>query len=331
MEIPYIKKIKHLPLYRYKVYNPDGATVTVNIGDIVDTATVIAKGVVSKMSYRIRVSDFSSNFLKYFNVTNGEIVNKGDILLKRRSHVLYSPVDGIIDFSEVKNGTIFIKSYPEETFIKSPINGRIYQILDGGKTLIIETSVVCVPLQFVFGKSIEAPFKFIVGSGVSINQDSINAISMGSIIYVGSIITYEMIRKAAAIGVAGIIGLGIEIKDNSNMEEFLSNIPVSIGIISGFGEIVNNTYSILKQFDGLSSLISSEDGSLFFPNDSDKKDEISKIKNISVSDRVEVYSFPYWGYGGEVLKIKDDNKSVIVKLDNDVDLVVQYSDVIGIL
>ena len=331
MEVPFLSKIKYMPLYKYKVYNPDGATILVGVGDIVNTSTTIAKGMVSKMSYRIKVSDFSSNFLKYFTVANGEVVTKGDILLKKRSHTLYSPVDGIIDFSEVKNGAIFVKSYPEETFIKSPLSGRVHQIIDGGKTLIIETSVVAIPLQFVFGKSIEAPFRFITSSDSGLSQDSINASSVGSIIYVGSIITYEMIRKASAIGVVGIVGLGIEIKDNSNITEFLSNISITIGVISGFGEIVNNTYSYLSKFDSSSSLISSDDDSLFFPNTSDKVENDIQIKNISINDRVEVYDSLYWGHGGTVLKISDDNKSVIVKLDNGVEIVVQSTDIIGIL
>lgn len=331
MEIPFVKKIKQLSSYKYKVYNRDGASILVSIGDIVDTSTIIAKGMVSKMSYRIKVSDFSSNFLKYFTVANGEVVTKGDILLKKRSHVLYSPVDGIIDFSGVKNGAIFIKSLPEETFIKSPLNGRVHQILDGGKILVIETSVVCVPLEFVFGGSIEAPFKFLLSSDdLSIREESINATSSGSIIYVGSIITYEMLRKASAIGVAGIIGLGIEIKNNNNINEFLSNVPISIGVISGFGEIVNNTYSLLKEFDNSSSLISVEDKSILFPDSENVKDVEVQIRNVLVGDRVEVFEPLYWGYGGEVINIKNEN-AVIVKLDNGTEIVVQFADIIGII
>ncbi|MHB8362174.1 MAG: hypothetical protein ACYDBX_00935 [Patescibacteria group bacterium] len=332
MDITYIKKFVYQKGYKYTRYNMDNAEVVVSPGDRIKDNTILARGTVSKMAYRINVSDFVSKPEKYLHIVHGQIINKGDIMLKKRKKVLVSPVEGIVDLSELQKGHILIKSYPEDITLKSDIDGKISSIEDEGRKIIIDTEVVRCNLKYVFGKTIEARLKYIADSKGVLNLENINSSCIDSIVYVGNIITQEIIKKSLAVGVVGIIGCGIEVKEHQSLEELIDSIPLTIAIIDGFGKIEDLYFSKLKNFEKKQILIETETNSIVIPDRVSAEDVKSAyIRKVNINDIVQIFAFPYWGYSGKVINVNTDVSNINVLLDSNIEVSVQSDDVIGII
>ena len=333
MEIVYIKKLDYLKVYKYvRTIDPD-TNLLLSVGESVSKDSIISKGSISKMSYRIKVSDFSSNYLKYIDVLHGEIIHKGDSIVKKRKKTIFSPVDGIIDLSHLSSGFIMIKSYPEEIVNKSNINGIISDISENKDKITIDTAVLKIDLKYIFGESQESSFKYLSDDKGFLSLDRINTSVVGSIIYVGNLITMEIIKKSLAVGVVGVIGNGIEIRNNESIEEFVNSIPLTVGVIDGFGIIENSYfYNILPQYELNSVLIDQNSQALIIPTDKNlKEDKAFEIKEISINDLVQVFSFPYWGFSGIVKSIDIYNRSALISLDSGGDINVQIDEIVGII
>ncbi len=333
MNMPFIKKIRYINKYRYARQNKDGAHIKVVIGDSVSKDTIIASGNISKMVYKIKLNDVFSNIQKiekYICRVDGELVLKGDSLIKKGSFNLSSPVEGIVDFSALNNGVILIKSFPEDVTIKSMLDGDIVDIFDD--KVIIETSVARVNLSMVLGDSVEAQFKYIADDRGYMDIDNINASCIDKIIYVGGYITREAIKKSVAVGASGIIGAGIEIFDNENIEDLINASSISIGIIDGFGKISDTTINELKNFDGKLSLIEQDTSAFVIPCENSTEDiKSSFIRSPKINDIVQIFSFPVWGQTGVISNINDSNNMLTVTLSSGSEVDVHLFDVIGII
>ena len=303
------------------------------MGESVSKDSIISKGSISKMSYRIKVSDFSSNYLKYVSVLHGEIIHKGDAIVRKRKKAIFSPVDGIVDLSHLSSGFILVKSYPEEIVNKSNVNGVISDISDDKDKITIDTSVLKIDLKYIFGESQESKFKYLADDRGFLSLDKINTSVVGNIIYVGNFITMEIIKKSLAVGVVGVIGNGIEIRNNESIEDFVNSIPLTVGVIDGFGVIENSYfYNILPQYDSESLLIDQSSQALIIPSDKNfKEGKTFEIKQIALNDLVQTFSFPYWGFSGVVKSINNKNKSVQVLLDFGGEVNVQIDEIVGII
>ena len=333
MEIVYIKKLVYQKVYKYiRKIDPD-TKLLLSVGESISKDSIISKGSISKMSYRIKVSDFSYNYLKCISVLHGEIIHKGDTIVKKRRKAIFSPVDGIVDLSHLSSGFIMIKSYPEEIVNKSNINGTISDISENKDQITIDTSVLKVDLKYIFGESKESSFKCISDDKGFLNLDKINTSVVGNIIYVGNLITMEIIKKSLAVGVVGVIGNGIEIRNNESIEEFVNSIPLAVGVIDGFGMIENAYfYNIFVQYDSLSVLIDQSSQALIIPTDKNfTEDKVFEIKELSINDAVQVFSFPYWGFSGIVKSIDNSNRSAQVILDFGREENVQIDEIVGII
>jgi preprotein translocase subunit YajC len=328
MDIPYIKKFIYTRSYKYTRYNLDNAEVIVAPGDKVSENTVIARGFVSKMMYRLNVSFFTKNIEKYINVVHGQVIQKGDIVVLKRSKSMVSPVEGIIDLSDIKKGDILIRSYPEDISLLAGMDGNICNIYDN--KIIIETQVVRSSMQYIFGGNVEAKLKYIAEDNGDLNLDNINSSCIGSIIYVGSYITLEIIKKSVAVGVVGIIGTGIEIKDNQSIEELINAIPLTVAVVDGFSRIDNLYFSIIKKFSGHRLLIDTDTSSIIIPCKINTEDaKVGYIRKANINDKVQIFTLPFWGYSGKIVNISGDTVNVMLDKGNDVS--VQKYDIIGII
>ncbi len=333
MNMPFIKKIQYINKYRYARQNDSGAHIKVSVGEHVSKDTIIASGNISKMVYKIKLTDVFSNIQKiekYICRVDGELVLKGDSLIQKGSFNLSSPVEGIVDFSSLNNGIILIKSFPEDVTVTSMIDGDIVDVFED--KIITETSVARVNLSMVLGDSVESQFKYIADERGYMDIDNINASCTNKIIYVGGYITREAIKKSVAVGASGIIGNGIEIFDNENIEDLINTSSISIGIIDGFGKIYDTAVNELKNFDGKLSLIEQDSSAFVIPCGNVTEDiKSSFIRSPKINDNVQIFSFPVWGQTGVISNINYSNNMLTVTLSSGNDVDVHLFDVIGII
>jgi hypothetical protein len=333
MEIVYIQKATYLKDYKYiRVIDPD-TNLMVSVGENINKDTIISRGSISRMSYRIKVSDFASNFHKYVSVLHGEVIHKGDSIMNKGKKNIFSPVDGIIDLSHLSSGFILVKSYPEDIMNVSNINGIVSSISEEKDKVIINTSVLKIDLKYIFGSNIEAKFKYLCNEQGFLYLEDINTSAIGTIIYVGNLITMEIIKKSLAVGVVGIIGNGIEIRNNESIEDFINSIPLTVGVIDGFGSIENSFfYSILSKYNRFPAFIDQNNQAFIIPIDTPSEDSIPfEIKGINKGDKVQIFSFPYWGYTGTIESFNIEDQSVFVALDFGSKVNVQIEDIVGII
>lgn len=332
MEIVFLKKIAYIHSYKYSRFIDPDTHLMVSLNDIISDDTVISKGHISKMSYRIKVSDFSTNFVKYVLVENGEIVHKGDPIIKKRKKQIEAPVDGIVDLSHLPSGFILVKSYPEDIVNISKISGTVSYISDDKSRVVIDSPVLKIDLRYIFGPSTEANFRYLCDNKGFLNLENINASVIGDIIYVGNLITMEIIKKSVAVGVVGIMGNGIELRNNESIEDFVNSIPITVGVTDGFGVIENSCfYSLEKNHKSPAFIDQSNMAFVISDNKSKRDDKLFDIKKVEVSDKVQIFSYPYWGYTGRVNSINSIGKECNINLDNGNNVNIQIDDIVGII
>ncbi len=332
MDINFIRKINYLEDYKYSRFIDADTRLMVSVDDFVEKDSIISKGNVSKMLYRINISDFASNFKKYIIVSQGEVVSKGDIVMKKRSKYLYSPVDGIIDLSSVDTGVILVRSFPEDVVNKSNIKGKVSYISHDKTKIVIDTNVLKIDLKYIFGENINANLKYLCDDKGFLKLEDINSSCIGNIIYVGNLITSEIIKKSLVIGVSGIIGNGIELKNNENIEDLINSIPITVGIIDGFGLILNTYFYSLVKYNNKPSLIDQYNQSLIIFVD-EKKDFENDfyIKEVEKDDKVQIFNYPYWGATGIVNSFDSKNFKVNIILDSRETVSVHPDEIVGII
>ena len=242
---------------------PAKGSVYAKLGDIVKPETVVAEGKMSAGFRMFRLGDLlevpANKTGRYLRRTIGSRIYQGDIIAEATkmfglsSVQFLAPIDCLLQDFNPQTGQLTVQYAPVSYRLPAGVRGKVSQILpDEG--VIIETQVSMLFGTYTSGKFREGALHLVAPPDQPISPQVIDAKLSGHIIAGGSMVTKDVISRALAVGVKGIITGGIaahdllEISGGFNTQE---DVGVTILITSGLGNspMEQETYDFLQKYN----------------------------------------------------------------------------------
>jgi len=256
-----VDKTRRLPIF---------GEVLVNVGDIVEHETIVARTEVRGNPEIVKVSMLlgigPDDMPRYMIKKLGENVDKGENLAYYSSFfglikkAVASPIDGTIESISDMTGQVIIrgKSIPVE--INSYIPGKVVKILPR-EGIVVETNAAFIQGIFGIGGETHGNIRMAVDNpSDSLSDDMITSEDKGVILIGGSMVTIEALKKSVDIGVSCIVVGGIRHGDLISLmgEEIgvaitgQEDLGITVIITEGFGNMrmSQSTFDLLRSFEG---------------------------------------------------------------------------------
>ncbi|MCW3992496.1 MAG: hypothetical protein NWE79_07285 [Candidatus Bathyarchaeota archaeon] len=257
-----IRKVRRIPAQ---------GEVFVDVGDAVDAETVIAGGTVRnpeaeevKVFAKLGVDPDQTE--RYMLKREGGQVAKDEVIaiyrafFGRFTKTCRSPMDGFIEVFVKSAGRVIVRGNPIPVEVKAHIPGRVAEVIPG-EGAVVETRGALV--NGVFGVGGEARGELVLAveqPGEALTTDVLREGQKGKILVGGSVVTLDAMRKAAEMGVSGIVTGGLDQKD---LTDFLGqeiglgltgeeSIGLTLIITEGFGvyPMKEETFRLLRSREG---------------------------------------------------------------------------------
>ena len=271
-------KIKMATLVEKERKLPLKGTVLVNLGDEVEPFTNVAFTTIAGdphiVDAAINMGILPETLPEIMVKEIGSPVEKGDQLCEYKmlfgliKRSVNSPIKGTLESVSEITGRIIIRSEPIPVNMEAYIPGKIKEILPE-EGAVIETNAAFI--QGIFGISGErhGVIKVVTESrDEQLTADHITDEHKDCIVVGGSLINIGAITKGIRVGVAGIIGGGINTTD---LTKFMGaevgvaitgeeKIGLTLIITEGFGAMSmhQKTYDILKKYEGYHAAMNGE-------------------------------------------------------------------------
>lgn len=256
-----IRKTRRLPLK---------GTVVVKEGDRVTPETVVARTEIPGVLRTVRAADLlgcePEEVPAALLVKQGDAVAAGEVLA--RSSTFFglfksecrSPVDGVVELISPVSGHIGIRDRATPIEVQAYVRGRIAEVLEG-EGVVVETQGAFIQGIFGVGGERQGPLRMAVSDpGEPMTEASIREEHRGQILAGGSNISGAALRRAAEVGVAGIVVGAIIDRD---LIDFLGYdigvaitgheaIALTLIVTEGFGTIrmADRTFRLLQSLEG---------------------------------------------------------------------------------
>lgn len=322
-----IRKTRRLPLK---------GEVVVKAGDMVQPEAVIAGTELPGIMQTVRVSEIlgiePSDIEKYLKVNEGDEVERGALLAETKSffgllkNECKSPINGKVELISTITGNVSIRYKPTPVEVKAYINGKVIEVIPN-EGVVIETAGALIQGIFGIGGEQLGEIKVLAESPDEIIDESrITDDSAGKVIVAGANAAGSAIRKAAQIGVKGIVTGGIIDKD---LVDFLGydigvaitgheKIDISIIATEGFGIIpmAERTFNLLKSLEGQRASINGATQiragvirpEIIVPSgEGDTSEAVDKEQTLDTGVRIRVIRSPYFGLLGRVAALPTES------------------------
>ena len=249
--------------------------VLVQVGQAVTPDTVVARaslpGLMQSVKVAAQLGVDADEMPAALLVKEGETVEKGQILAATKAFFgmfkseAKSPVSGVIETISATSGNVGVRQPPLPIDLTAYLSGTIAETMPG-EGVIVQTEGALI--QGIFGIGGERVGEIAVVSKSpesDLTEAEITPALAGKIIIGGANISGAALRKAADVGVIGIVVGGIIDKD---LIAFLGydigvaitgheNITLTLVITEGFGTIAmaRRTFELLKSLEGKSASI----------------------------------------------------------------------------
>lgn len=201
----------------------------------------------------------------------GDEVKKDEVIAIRRAFfgrstkICRSPTDGTIEAFSKKSGRLLIRGKPIPVEVKAHIPGSVVEVIPE-EGAVVEARATLIHGVFGIGGEARGELFIAVGRpGEALTTEVIAEEHKGKILVGGSLVTLEALRKAAKMGVNGIITGSVDQKD---LTEFLGyeigmgvtgeeNMGLTIIITEGFGifPMEVDTFHLIKSHEGMKASI----------------------------------------------------------------------------
>lgn len=245
--------------------------------DILGKATLTAGFLVINLAKKLGVS--SQECLKYLQRPVGKTIFKGELLAFKKGILnkkfITAPTDGLIENLDPQTGELRIEFLPKEIPLTSGVVGIVDDIDQKNGQVLVKTLATEVYGVFGSGKERSGVLN-VLGARMDLLHASKIVDSLKQhIVVAGALIYGEALRKAAGLGVYGIISGGLNVSDYKSIINTLdprsrigSDVGLSIFATEGFGPlpIGEDIYNLLKSFHSKFVMIHGNTTKLLLPS-----------------------------------------------------------------
>jgi hypothetical protein len=242
----------------------------VSLGERVMPDAIIARAELAGFLQSVKVSNKlgvdPTEAKGMLTVAIGDTVEKGQIVARSKGFFGFFPAEakagatGTVEIFSDISGNLGIREAPTPIDVTAYISGEIVEVLEG-EGAVIETKGALVQGIFGVGGERRAPIMVVSHSPESIlSEENITSACAGKLLLGGANLTGAALKKAAEIGVLGIVVGGMIDKD---LIDFLGydigvaitgheDIPLTLILTEGFGTIAmaRRTYDLLASLAG---------------------------------------------------------------------------------
>jgi len=256
-----LKKRRELPI---------PGEITVNVGDLVSSDTVVGKAELPGELRIVRVSEElgldPSDLMPLLCVKQGELVERGTLLASHKAFFglfhaeVKSPVVGVVELISTATGHIAIRGAGKAITVDAYISGRVVEVAPK-KGVVIETS--CAWIQGIFGVGGERHGKLLIldiPNDTVVTEAHIPKDAKGSVLVGGMRPTLKALHTAASRGAVGLVTGSIDDKALAGYIGFDLGVAITgdedlsmtVIITEGFGSlpISERILQILKPRQG---------------------------------------------------------------------------------
>lgn len=323
-------KVKRITLVRKRRLLPIPGEVLVHEGDNVSYDTVVARTNVPgdiemiPLSYILGVEPYQ--LPKVTLKEEGNTVQEGELLAVAKSFFgifsteYRSKVSGTIELISEITGMVGVRHPPVPINLEAYISGKVSQILpkQGAE---IETPASFIQGIFGVGGERHGEILVIADRDEELKPSHIGSHCKGKVIIGGSLVTFDVLKKAEEIGVKGIVTGGIRRKDLTQFVGYDIGVAITgqedIGltciVTEGIGKLAmaEHTYEVLKSCEGYLAAINGATQiragvirpEVIIPlreSKVDKSMEEALAEGMYPGTRVRIIRRPYYGAIGNV-------------------------------
>lgn len=263
-------KVKRCIVVRKTRLLPLPGEVLVREGEEVDFQTIIARthvpGDPEIIPVAAKLGVSKQSLPLYLKKVKGDRVKKDELIAENRilfgliKKRVYAPFDGTIESISDITGRVIIRSDPIPVEVDAYIPGRVVKVIPR-EGAVIETKASFIQGIFGVGGETFGDIHIVVDSPMEpLTPDVITPEHKGKILVGGSCVSAEALRRAAEVGVSGVVIGGIRSPD---LKDFLGyDIGVAITgeeecgltlvVTESFGEMpmAYHTFDLLKELEG---------------------------------------------------------------------------------
>lgn len=256
-----IRKTRRLPIK---------GEVLVREGDMVEADAVVARAYLPGILQTVRVAQTlgiePKQIREVLKVKEGDPVEKDQVIAETKGifglfrGICKSPVRGTVELISPVTGHVGVREPPTVIEVNAYVRGRVVQVMPE-EGAVIETQGAFIQGIFGVGGERQGILRMLVQSPEEVLTEAhLTDDLAGTIVVGGAGIESGALRKAARLGVVGLVAGGIR---DADLIEFLGfdigvaitgqeDIPLSIIVTEGFGvmRMAQRTFNLLKSLEG---------------------------------------------------------------------------------
>jgi len=256
-----IRKVRRLPIR---------GQVLARVGDRVEADTVVAQveipGTLAVVKVAQALGCGADQIESFCLVKENDRVRKEQVIARRSvffglfTNQCRSPRDGTVEYVSKLTGNVGVRGNPTPVSRRAYVSGTVAEVIEG-EGVVIETAGALVQGIFGVGGERLGEIKLVASGPDEVAQEvRITEDLAGKVIVCGSNITGDALRRAAEVGVAGVVVGGIIDRD---LIGYLGHdigvaitgqedIPTTVIVTEGFGvmRMADRTFELLRSLEG---------------------------------------------------------------------------------
>ena len=255
---------------------PLPGTVLVKTGDTVTSATVVARaelpGKVHVVNLVNQLGILPEDLPDYMIRREGDKIEKGAVLAETRPLIKWfktdvrSPIAGTVETVSTATGQVILREPPRPVELFAYLDGTVVDVFPG-QGVRVETT--CAFIQGIFGIGGETWGEVVLAASSpdeDLTESLLTSHHAGKIVVGGAFAGAEVLARAKAIGVKGIVVGGMHDKDLRALLGYdlgvaitgTENVGFTLILTEGFGRIpmARKTFELLKKLVGRKACIS---------------------------------------------------------------------------
>jgi hypothetical protein len=318
-----VKKQRILPLK---------GEVIVKVGDKVSPDDVVARthlpGNVVPLNVANKLGIPPEDMAEVMVVKEGAAIKEGEPIAIKKAIIKWfssnctATIDGTLESISSVTGQVLQRGHPIPVEVKAYLRGEVVEVIPQ-EGVVVDCMATFIQGIFGIGGETFGNLHIAVEDNTTVLSDNLISENMaGKVIVGGSLVTADAIKKAARVGVKGIVIGGFDDKD---LRDFLGydigvaitgseEIGVTLVVTEGFGQInmAKKTFDLLKANEGSMVCINGATQiragvirpEVVIPKEGDaardSDREAAPLEGLGVGSPVRVIRHPYFGSLGKV-------------------------------
>ncbi len=258
---------------------------------------------------------------EHINCIDGELVEKGDVLVERvmpgglSVKKVVSPVQGVVDLSRLKSGYLDILGEEEETIVKSSFEGVVESIdpIDGINVISDSYALDLLSISDANNRvkkdrRIVGEFT-VIGNGRDLVLKADEESYRDKVVFTGKYLHPELLYDLFQKGALFVLTYSMDYIDFRKQ-----GLPV--GIVGGFGEIYSSKdiTELISSMEGVFVIVDYDESQMFFvTNDKTYTTKEELFVKTAVGSKVISRALSNYGMLGKVVGVEEESNYINVE------------------